>query len=323
MKPPINDIILLVMINLVLVVAGFFVVRQKAILIAWLLFGVSITAVFLIFRSEHPVIKMLAIIAVTFTAMKLVVVPLEYAGKHFNLFFKQWLMFACGWAGMRARPFATLGGKALPGAGRMIWFGASRLVLGVLLILRAHGLVRLQLNAEIIRVIVSVILLTGLSLILHFGVLSISAGMWRLSGANTYLLFRQPTRALSLTEFWGKRWNLAFSEMTAISIFRPLRNKLGKPAAFMIAFIFSGILHELALSLPVNSGYGLPTLYFILQGLLVLLEKWLNARHRNFLANKLVAKVWLFFWLVLPAPLLFHTQFIKQIVWPLAGLKFL
>ncbi len=318
----INDIIFLWIINLVMVIAGFFIVRQKAILIAWLLFVASIAMVFLIFRNEHPVIKMLAIIAVTFTAMKIVVVPLEYAGKQFNLTFKQWGMFAGGWAGMRAQPFATLGGKALPGAGQMIRFGISRLILGALLILGAHGLVRLQLNAEITHILVSVILLTGLSLILHFGVLSISAGMWRLSGANTYLLFRQPAKAFSLTDFWGKRWNLAFSEMTAISIFRPLRNRTGKAAALMIAFIFSGILHELALSLPVNSGYGLPTLYFVLHGGLVLLEKWFKDHNLNFLENKLIAKVWLFFWLVIPAPLLFHTEFIRQIVWPLAGLKF-
>ena len=319
----IDDIIFLVIINTVLVITGFFIVRQKAILIAWLLFAASIAIVFLIFRNEHPVIKMLAIIAVTFTAMKIVVVPLDYAGKKFNLTFKQWAMFAGGWAGMRALPFATLGGKALPGAGQLIWFGISRLMFGGLLIMGGHELVWLQLNAGITHVLVSMILLIGLSLILHFGMLSISAGIWRLSGANTYLLFRQPAKALSLTEFWGKRWNLAFSEMTAIAIFRPLRDKLGKPAALMIAFSFSGILHELALSLPVNSGYGLPTLYFILQGGLVLLEKWLKDHNFNFLQNKLIAKIWLFFWLVAPAPLLFHTQFIRQIVWPLAGLKFL
>jgi alginate O-acetyltransferase complex protein AlgI len=90
----------------------------------------------------------------------------------------------------------------------------------------------------------------------------------------------------------------------------------------MASFIFSGLLHELALSVPVNSGYGLPTAYFVIQGTLVLPEKVLADHNIKFLQNKIIARVWVFFWLVVPMPLLFHEAFIKQIVWPLAGLKF-
>ena len=88
----------------------------------------------------------------------------------------------------------------------------------------------------------------------------------------------------------------------------------------MIAFIFSGLLHELALSVPVNSGYGLPLLYFIIQGSLVLIEKVLILRKVDFLQHKVTARIWTLFWVIAPMPLLFHTQFIKEIVWPLAGL---
>jgi hypothetical protein len=42
----------------------------------------------------------------------------------------------------------------------------------------------------------------------------------------------------------------------------------------------------------------------------------------TFLKNRIIARAWVFFWLVIPMPLLFHEQFIKQIVWPLAGLSF-
>src|SRR5690606_37647104 len=98
------------------------------------------------------------------------------------------------------------------------------------------------------------------------GLLSISAGMWRLSGVNTDHLFKTPVKAKSLTEFWSKRWNLAFSEMTSVAVFRPLKGKVGNTAALMTAFVFSGLLHELAISVPVNSGYGLPLLYFVIQG---------------------------------------------------------
>ena len=90
--------------------------------------------------------------------------------------------------------------------------------------------------------------------------------------------------------------------------------------ALMLAFAFSGLLHELALSVPVNSGYGLPMLYFIIQGLLVLLERVLINNNASFLKNKSIAHLWVFFWLVIPMPLLFHEQFIKQVVWVLGGM---
>jgi hypothetical protein len=169
---------------------------------------------------------------------------------------------------------------------------------------------------------VSAVLLIAFSLILHFGILSISAGMWRYSGVNTYFLFREPAKAASLAEFWGKRWNVAFSEMTSIAVFRPLVNSAGRSGAFILSFLFSGLLHELALSLPVNAGYGLPTLYFFIQAIAVLIERSLVRRNSSFLANRLGAKIWLFCWLVIPAPLLFHAEFIRQVVWQMAGLKF-
>jgi alginate O-acetyltransferase complex protein AlgI len=310
------------LINVALVIAGFRVIKMKRLLRAWLIFVVSISVVYFLFQHDHPVLKMLAIIATTFAAMKIIVVPMEYGNKPVKLNFKQWAAFSIGWVGMRAQPFETLGGERLRGAGELVRFGLSRLVFGGLLIWGAREARHLPIDAEFLHVIISIVLLAGFSLILHFGLLSISAGMWRLCGANTYLLFRQPAKALSLTEFWGKRWNLAFSEMTAIAIFRPLRSKLGPSAALMTAFIFSGILHELALSLPVNHGYGLPTLYFAIQGGLVLLEMVMKDCRATFQKNKLIAHVWVFFWVVVPAPLLFHIEFIKQIVWPMAGLKF-
>jgi Membrane bound O-acyl transferase family len=308
------------LINLALVLLGFVLIQRQTVLLSWMLLVVSIAAVYLIFLYEHPVLKMLALIATTFTAMKIVAVCEAYRQKAPILNFKQWFVFAVGWAGMRAQPFETLGGNPLPNAWPMIRFGVSRVIGGLLLILLSHGLVSLHLNNNLTYILVSPILLAGFSLILHFGFLSISAGSWRLSGANTYLLFKSPAKAMSLTEFWSKRWNVAFSEMTSIAIFRPLRPKIGSVMALMTAFAFSGLLHELALSVPVNSGYGLPLLYFIIQGVMVLLEKVLTDNKAAFLKNSILARVWTLFWVIGPAPLLFHTEFIKQIVWPLAGL---
>lgn len=308
------------LLNLAIVFLGYVLIRQKAVLLSWIMLAVAITTIHLIFLHQGPILRMLAIIATTFTGMKVIAVAQGYKHKMLTLKFTQWLAFAIGWAGMRAQPFETLGQKPLPNAWPMIRFGISRILLGFALIALAHGVVLLPLDQFLTYIILSAMLLVGLSLILHFGMLSISAGMWRLSGVNTYLLFRQPAKATSLTELWSKRWNIAFSEMTSVSIYRPIKNKYGSVVALMLAFAFSGLLHELALSVPVNSGYGLPMLYFIIQGVMVLVEKILASRNILFLQNKVVAHIWVFFWLVIPIPLLFNATFIKQVVWPLAGM---
>jgi hypothetical protein len=309
------------LLNISVVLVGYILVKKQQLALTWLLLLLSVASVCLTFISHPPIVQMLAIIATTFTCMKVIAVTCAYKGKLLTLTFKQWLAFAIGWAGMRAQPFETLGGAPLPQAWSMIRFGISRVVAGVLLILVARLVVHLPLNAGLIYVLVSSMLLIAFSLILHFGLLGISAGAWRLSGVHTYVLFNQPARATSLTEFWSKRWNLAFSEMTSIAIFRPLKNKTGSALALTLAFVFSGLLHELALSVPVHSGYGLPMLYFIIQGALVLIEKAFTINKVTFLRHRIWARVWVFFWLVVPMPLLFHGHFIKQILWPLAGLS--
>jgi len=306
-------------INLLVLLLGYVLVKRKMVFAGWMLLIAAIPAIYFIFLHDHPIIRMLTILATSFSVMKVIAVTESYRNKLLTLSFKQWFIFG-SWAGMRAEPFEKLGNATVPGGWLMVRMGITRIIAGLLLIFIGHKLLLLNLNPELAYILVSGCLLVGLSLILHFGMLSISAGMWRFSGVNTYLLFRQPAKATSLTEFWSKRWNIAFSEMTSVAIFRPLKNKIGPAAALMLAFMFSGLLHELALSVPVNAGYGLPMLYFIIQGSVVLFEKFLISRRVRFLQNRVTSSVWVFFWLVIPMPLLFHAEFIKQIVWPLAGL---
>ncbi len=320
MKTLLLHIIYFVGINLLVLLLGYELVKRKMVFAGWMLMIIAILAVYFIFLHDHPIIRMLSIIATTFSAMKVIAATESYKTKPLTLTFKQWFTFAGGWAGMRAEPFEKLGSVPVPGGWAMVRMGITRVLAGLILIFIGHKLLLLNLDKELTYILVSGCLLVGLSLILHFGMLSISAGMWHFSGVNTYLLFRQPVKASSLTEFWSKRWNIAFSEMTSVAIFRPLKNKIGSAAALMLAFMFSGLLHELALSVPVNSGYGLPLLYFIIQGSVVLFEKLMISRKIRFLQNKITETTWVLFWVVVPMPLLFHAEFIKHIVWPLAGL---
>lgn len=316
-----NRLLELLMLNLAVVLTGYMLIRRNWIMLSWLLLIVSIFLAFMMVDSLHPAVRMLGLIVTTFTAMKVIAVTATYFGKPLLLTFKQWLTFAVGWAGMRAQPFEKLGNTKAAGAGKMMLFGFSRIVFGSVFIVIAQFLHDSLPQSLVSDLGCNALLLIGCSLILHFGLLGISAGVWRLRGVPTLLLFNEPARALSLTEFWSKRWNLAFSEMTAIAVYRPLKRKIGQGPALLAAFLFSGLLHELALSVPVNSGYGLPTTYFLLHGCLVILEKKMTDGGIAFLKNRITAKVWLFFWLVAPAPLLFHDAFIKQVLWPLCGLR--
>jgi alginate O-acetyltransferase complex protein AlgI len=108
--------------------------------------------------------------------------------------------------------------------------------------------------------------------------------------------------------------------MTAISIYRPLARKFGRSVATAIAFLFSGLAHELAISVPVKGGYGLPFLYFALHAGLVLLEQLLERAGRPVERLGWVARLWTLGWLALPLPILFHPPFLNAVVWPLIGM---
>jgi alginate O-acetyltransferase complex protein AlgI len=161
-------------------------------------------------------------------------------------------------------------------------------------------------------------LLVGLSLALHFGLFELLVAAWRAAGVDCRSLFRSPLRSRDLREFWSRRWNLAFSEMTALVVHRPLARRLGRRAAVLGSFLFSGLLHETAISLPARAGFGLPTLYFALQGAGVLFEEGLA---RSGMAPRGWAeRVWTAAWLLAPLPLLFHPPFVRAVLWPLAGI---
>lgn len=310
------------LLNLLMIGFGYRSIRYARIQQSWIILVFSIFTMHLIFLKDDPTIRMFALIATAFTAMKVIATIESCEGSTFNLSFFQWVVFVVGWAGMRAQPFENLGSTALPNAWSNIRVGVTSIVAGVLLICSAHRLKELHMEEEIRYVAVTAILLVAFSLILHFGWLRVSMGGWRLLGVRTYLLFKEPLRSVSIHEFWSKRWNLAFSEMTSIALFRPLKNKIGGDWASMLAFLFSGLLHEMALSLPVRNGYGLPLLYFVIQGAGVMAERELFRRKAKFLENRLLSRVWTSLWLLVPLPLLFHDHFVKGIIWPIAGIAY-
>jgi len=113
----------------------------------------------------------------------------------------------------------------------------------------------------------------GIILVLHFGTFHILSLLWRSAGVDARPIMQAPLSATSLSDFWGRRWNLGFRQLTHRLIFQPARLRSGVVIATLLSFFASGVIHELVISLPARGGYGLPTLYFVLQGLGVRFER--------------------------------------------------
>jgi alginate O-acetyltransferase complex protein AlgI len=310
-----------------ILILGFVTTRVRSVAVAraaaWLLAGAGTALVERLCAHEPPGVRMVAIILALLWGLKAVVSVEAQAAGQPRLTPLRWFSFAALWLGMRPAAFATAGGPVRQGAGRLIGKGLAALLLGAGFI----GLARLvwarcpsSVPASGVRILATALLLVGLSLVLHFGLCNLLAGAWRLAGAECRSLFRSPLGSSSLTEFWGRRWNLAFSEMTAVAVYRPMVRWLGQAPATFAAFLFSGLLHELAISVPVAAGYGLPLLYFTLHGLLVLGERGLARAGRPVDRPAWLGRLWTLGWLVLPLPLLFHPPFLRGVVWPLIGM---
>ena len=312
------DLILGLLIGwaLFLLVIGYLLPLLKNIhttrIIGWLV--VISTAIFsiLLTASQSPTYKMIAIASLQLLSMKVIVMVESYSGKN-GLNVLQWLAFSLGWFGMRPQLFEAFPSKPLSGVMPFVWKGISRIIIGITLLILS---VYLQKNYSNVYFLYEVVMLVGLSFILHFGILNLSTASWRFSGVDVKELFRSPYKATSLKEFWGKRWNMAFSEMTAIVVYKPLKLYYGISAAMIASFLVSGLLHEIAISFPVETGYGLPFLYFVLHGSAMYAEDKSPAVKR-ITAHPVFSHVWVFAWLMLPMPLLFHHTFIAEVAEPL------
>jgi hypothetical protein len=157
--------------------------------------------------------------------------------------------------------------------------------------------------------------MTGTAFVLHFGLFHLLSCFWRAVGIDAQPLMNAPSRATSVSEFWGNRWNMAFRDLTYTFLFRPLARRLGLQGALALSFLFSGLIHDVVISLPAGGGYGGPTAFFIIQAIAILVEKSPLGRR---LGLDRGVRGWLFMAVALlaPARLLFHDPFIAAIVIP-------
>jgi hypothetical protein len=156
----------------------------------------------------------------------------------------------------------------------------------------------------------------GIVLFLHFGFFELLALVWQRAGLNANPVMRQPLLATSLADFWSTRWNTAFNALARDLAFRPLMRKLGLARTTLVVFLISGLIHELVISLPARGGFGLPTAYFLLQGLGVLAERSELGRRIGLTRG---FRGWLFVALCAggPAFWLFHPPFVINVILPM------
>lgn len=209
--------------------------------------------------EADPIARMVGICLVLLTGMK----ALVYRAWGGNLGWAEYALFALGWFGMDPGSFQ----KRRDG---LSW--RNDVGLGVLLMLLGTGGAWWVWKMEWRQIQV---MFLPMSLGFHFGALRVLKGGLRRVGFPVRTLFPNVLRARGLGDFWSLRWNVGYSQMMQRVVGRPLERKWGRTWSVLAVFVVSGLLHELAITLPVRAGYGLPTAYFTGQGLLVLLEaRW-------------------------------------------------
>jgi Membrane bound O-acyl transferase family len=281
-----------------------------ATILGWI-FAIILNVSIYLMVDAAPLGLMFLYIISTFWSLKIVVANNQLK-KSEQLNFLQWLFFCCAWFGMNPSVFKKFPNKALPKSVYYCVFGLSRIIVGVILINIAYNF--LNNTSSSFYYLQYTAYLIGVSFILHFGILNINTGLLRMVGVNVFPLFNNPIKSKSLQEFWSKRWNMAFVELTTIAVMRPAKKVFSQRLAIVISYIFSGLLHELAISLPVNKGFGKPFLYFILQALIIL---FIEPKVIFKIKTKAAKLLWLLACVFTPIFILFHIKFREQIILPL------
>ncbi len=197
-----------------------------------------------------------------------------------------------------------------PTAGQWVFASAKAMIGAGLLFVAAPKFVGTQ------PMLAGWVAMVGMILLLHFGLLELIVLAWRRGGRDVQTLMNRPISATSLSEFWGRRWNTPFRDFAYAQVFRPVCRGWNAQAATIASFVFSGLIHELAISVPAGGGYGLPFGYFVVQGIGVSIERAGVKRGwalRSGLGGWLFAAVFL----IPGTAILFHPPFVRNVIVPI------
>lgn len=214
------------------------------------------------------------------------------------------------WPGMNARPFLDEANRPpLPRIRDWLW-AVCKCSLGMILLWFVGRI--LPPERPLLRGWTGML---GIILLLHFGVFHLLALLLRACGICAPAIMSTPLRAQSLSEFWGKGWNLGFRDLAHELIFRPAHNYLHAGPTSLLVFLVSGLVHDLVISLPARGGYGLPTFYFLLQGLGVTVERSRAGKQLG-LGEGIRGRLFLGLIAGVPVFWLFHPPFVRRVILP-------
>jgi alginate O-acetyltransferase complex protein AlgI len=217
--------------------------------------------------------------------------------------------YLASWPGLDAPAF--LGAKQESNPSPVDWlFALTKLGFGISLIAWVYP--RVPADLDLLRGWVGMV---GIIFVLHFGLFHLLSLVWQTCGVPAAPIMDWPVLATSVSDFWGKRWNRAFRDLTHRFLFRPLTARFGARTALALGFLFSGIVHELVISLPAQGGWGGPTVFFLVQAAGIFIERSAVGQRLGLGRGP---RGWAFTMVVLVAPigLLFHPPFVRSIVVP-------
>lgn len=220
--------------------------------------------------------------------------------------------FLLAWPGMDPRPFA--GGWHESTSQTRDWFLAFAKMAGgaaVLFLLVSYAAPASPRLAGLAGI-------AGLTLIFHCGLFHLAALTWQSLGVPVQPIMNSPLLATSLSDFWSRRWNLGFRDLAHRLVFRPLLARTNANTAMFGVFLFSGVVHDVVISVPAGAGYGLPTLYFLLQAVGLQLSRctWFRdaALNRGWQGWTVTAA-----FVLVPIELLFHAPFCERVIVPMVA----
>lgn len=118
---------------------------------------------------------------------------------------------------------------------------------------------------------------------------------------SIYPIHHQPLYSPSLSQFWGRRWNLWVQDWL-----KDISNALGKHSRLMriiVTFLVSGIFHEVMVNFPYwlmtgKSYFGTMMAYFLIQAFGLYLDKKF-IKH----LNPHIRRIYQWLFIILPSPL--------------------
>jgi alginate O-acetyltransferase complex protein AlgI len=257
----------------------------------WALLAVLVFVTDRVVDGESGLLRMIALCCVLLAGMKALVYAEWADGRRLKA--SRYLIFSLGWFGMDPGSFQERR-RGLSWKGD---FGIGLLLMAV----GAAGAWWVG-SMEWRQLLV---MFVPMSLGFHSGALRVLKAVLRAAGFPVRTLFPNVLAARGVGDFWSRRWNTGYSQMMQRLVGKPVARHLGADAGVMAVFLGSGLLHELAITLPVRAGYGLPTLFFALHGLLTLAERKAGRPCGKAVALLAVA---------LPLGLLFPPDFQREVI---------